>query len=537
MLSARERAGTILGLYAFCMVYLIPVYPHFASANEFSRWVTVAGVVEHRSFDVRWAAPLIGVLVDASRSGVHLYSNKAPGLALLSAPGYLLGRVLFGPPSFRNLRPSLYLMRVAGVTLPVLALGWLWWRDDEADPLALATLLFATPLFIYGALLFSHAVAAVLLYAAYRLLFPREDCAPPAGWRDFAAGVLCGLGTVTEYPCALVTALFGVALLFSPGRGRRIPRFIAGGVPFALLLALYNRLLFGSALSLSSAHEASANTAAIAARGLLGIGWPTMHGIFILFLSPSRGLFFYSPILIFGLVALWPIHGRPGNVRSWVRFAVVLTWFAAIAGYPADAGGWCVGARYLVAMLPFLVEAARDRRVQARFGASLTLAFSLVLCALPLLTFPFPDPEFHHVHADFTRPLLAAGFITPSFGSWITPAWPSLLPVIVAAAAALALGLWGGGKRAAAGAALGLVLAAGVVFVPLPSVKGHVLLRDLILEAHYKPEGRLFRLAAQSRDRHFAAFADQVEMSALAARQRGPDNWPYSKTGGENRPN
>jgi hypothetical protein len=82
-MPAPRRAGVVLALYAFVMIYVVPVYPHFPSANELSRWATVASLVEHRTLETSWSQPLIGPLVDASRVGDRIYSNKAPGLALL----------------------------------------------------------------------------------------------------------------------------------------------------------------------------------------------------------------------------------------------------------------------------------------------------------------------------------------------------------------------------------------------------------------------------------------------------------------------
>jgi hypothetical protein len=100
----KKGVLAVLGLYLFCAVYLVPVYPHFVSANELAHWVIVAGLVEHGTLDERWSEPLIGRLVDSTRSGAAIHSNKPPGLALVSAPGYLIVRALAGPPNPHNLR-------------------------------------------------------------------------------------------------------------------------------------------------------------------------------------------------------------------------------------------------------------------------------------------------------------------------------------------------------------------------------------------------------------------------------------------------
>jgi len=381
---------------------------------------------------------------------------------------------------------------------------------------------------VYGALLFSHVTVAALLVAAFELLVPRSPRVP--GLRaPLLAGALCGLATLTEYPAGLATAVLGLGVLAGPARWRKLAAFVAGGLPFAAGLAVYNRALFNSALSLSSANEAYADTATLASRGLFGITGPTVESVFTLLASPSRGLFFFSPVLVFGLVALWPRGDGPGRTRALVRLAVVGTLGLAMLAYPANAGGWCVGARYLVAIVPFLVLAAAERGVRpgATFAAS--LAFSAVLCVLPLLTFPFAPREFTFVHATLVRPFLAASFATPNLGSWVTPGLVSLLPVVVAAVAAVALALLGGGRRALAGAMGGALLATGIVLAPVHDTVAMQAFRALLLDTHFHPAGRLQRLAAESADRQLRA--QLVELAELCdgTRQLAPDDWPYGE--------
>ncbi len=524
-MRASRRAGAIVALYAACMLYLVPVFPHYPSANELSRWATVTGLVEHGTLETSWSQPLIGPLVDASRVGDRVYSNKAPGLALLALPGYLAARPFVGPPDAANLRWSLFAMRLGAVTVPAVLMGLIVLRRTGGDPFAAATLLFATPVFVYGALLFSHVTVAALLVAAFELLFPR---APGSGWRAaLAAGALCGLATLTEYPAALATAILAVGILAGNDRWRRLAAFVAGGAPFAVLLGLYNRVLFGSALSLSSANEAYANTAALASRGVFGISGPTPDSVFTLLASPSRGLLFFSPVLVFGLVALWPRGDRHERARAWVRLAVVAVLGLAMLSYPANAGGWCVGARYLVAIVPFVVLAAAERGVRPGVTTAACLAFSAALCVTPLLTFPFAPMEFTFVHAAMIRPFLATGFATPNLASGITPGIVSLLPVAAAAVAAVALALAGGGRRALAGAAGGALLAAGVVLAPVQDTVAEKAFRALLLDTHFVPAGRLERLAAETADPQLRAQLEELAALSDGTRQLAPDGWPY----------
>ncbi|MDD5564366.1 MAG: hypothetical protein PHQ91_11690, partial [Thermoanaerobaculaceae bacterium] len=244
-MSSRRRTRVAVILYALCSLYLLPVFPHFLSANELTRWAGVAGLVERGSLDVTWATPLIGPPMDVARHGANLYPNKAPGLTFLSVPAYLAVRPFLGPPSSGNLRWSLTAMRIATVTLPGVLLGLLLARSTGNDSFAVVSLLFATPVFVFGTLYFSHVTAAAFLYGAY-LLALRTSAGPHALARTALAGFLGGLAVVTEYPAALGVVIIGGLLLAFPDRVKRLGAFVAGGAPLAAALALYDRALFGS---------------------------------------------------------------------------------------------------------------------------------------------------------------------------------------------------------------------------------------------------------------------------------------------------
>src|SRR5688500_12358092 len=114
-----KRSGIVIGAWTFLSLIVIPLYPHFVSPNELTRWALVAAAVESRTIEVSSTARILGprfeelAIVDG-----RVYSNKAPGAALASAPGYLLARPFYGPPSAENLRPVANAMRVAASTLP-----------------------------------------------------------------------------------------------------------------------------------------------------------------------------------------------------------------------------------------------------------------------------------------------------------------------------------------------------------------------------------------------------------------------------------
>src|SRR2546428_13074955 len=94
-----QTSARIIVLYAVLALLTVPVFPHFLSPNEFSRWIVAAALVDDHSLEVsRVNSRFGGRIEDLSRVDGRLYSNKAPGVALLGLPAYAAVRVIAGPP-------------------------------------------------------------------------------------------------------------------------------------------------------------------------------------------------------------------------------------------------------------------------------------------------------------------------------------------------------------------------------------------------------------------------------------------------------
>jgi hypothetical protein len=423
-------------LYGLLAVLAVPVYSHFPSPNELSRWLLAAALVEDGTPEVSRYAPLLGAgFEDLAVVGGRTYSNKAPGGTLVALPGYLLARPFAGPPAPGSIRPTVYAMRLFASTLPLLWLAWLVDRaarrlgaDDAGRRLALFTLLFATPLFAYGLLLFAHALAACALFAAFSALF-----LPAAGKekRDqFLAGAWIGLAVSADYTAAVPGAvLVAVAAWRDPWK---LPRIAVGGLPFAILVGAYNAACFGSPFAQSYAFEKNAAYSSIASKGAFGVTLPSPLGFLRLLLDPARGLLLFTPALLLVPGGLSSLR-RPLGPRSFTALVLApVSILLVFSGYP-NFGGWTLGPRYIVAALPFLV-------LPLAFGLSgrlsaLLLGASAAAVVLTSVPFPFVPDGFPFPWATFAFPLLSGGNGLPL----LFPGPPLLVlavPLVIAAAAA-----------------------------------------------------------------------------------------------------
>lgn len=419
----RARIGAAVLLYAAVAVLVVPVFPHFLSPNETTRWAFAASLVERRTPEISGVLPLLGpAFEDVSEKDGRFYSNKAPGTALVALPGYLLARPFAGPPSAASLRPSLTLMRLFAATLPALVLALLLHGAAlrlGATPararFASTALLFATPLFAYGLLLFSHALVAACLFGAWTAFFVPGARSPSR--RDALGGALLGLAVLSEYPAAVPAAVLALcAVLPSP---RRALAVAAGAAPAAAILAAYDAVCFGGPFALSSGFERAAGFRDLAASGLFGIGWPSPALVLRLLLDPSKGLLVFAPLLLVWPFAFPAARGRVGGAGGLALVLVPLSLLLLYAGYPNWHGGFTVGPRYLVAALPFLLFPLAFRE-----GGALEAALagaSVLACVGTTLAFPFVPPGFALPWGSFAGIFFERGLGAPNLLHLVPP--------------------------------------------------------------------------------------------------------------------
>lgn len=222
---------------------------------------------------------------------------------------------------------------------------------------------------VSGQALWQHGGAVLALTGALLALVDR---------RMVLAGVaVCAM--VAFRPNTVVIAVFLLPLV-----GRRLgdwARLVLGFVPFALPLALYNTVAFGSPF-----HQGY-GTAHIL--GMVQLQRSRLiDGIPGLLVAPGRGLFVYAPVLLFALVGAARGLRRP--LYRWSALAVIA--YVVVEGNDSNWwGGQSFGARKLTEIIPFLVlllvpalEGIRRRRWWILYGV--LLAYSVLVELLAAAT-------------------------------------------------------------------------------------------------------------------------------------------------------
>ena len=516
--ESRRGARIPILLYAILGLIVIPVFPHAVSPNEFSRWALDVALVEFRTVEVTPVLRSTGIpIMDLATRDGRFYTNKAPGGSLLVLPVYAAARAILGPASVATMRASLNAMRIAGATLPAILLA-LWLvsiarRQRCLEPrirIAVTALLFATPLLAYGLLFFAHALSALTLFGAWALVFASDR----AAWRDFAAGALIGLSVLSEYPNA-VPGIVLIVLAIPVVRAAGLVRIGAGGLPFAIILGVYNQIAFGSPFSLSSAHEVDAPIRELAQSGVFGVGLPSPTYLMNLLADPSRGLFAVSPILLIAVAGIAHARRSMPLVSFIALLAIPTAVLLTFAGYPNWWGGRTVGARYLVPMLPFLallIAHAADTVIE-----KLLLGASTAAAAVMTLVFPFIPAGYNAPWYSFSLPLLLHGCVVPNVFHLVSAALAVVVPfAIVATALFTAMR-----PRAIGVAVVGALLWFGAGWLAEQRSPSPPHLVALTEEVHFERAGAIARAM---NPRH--PFTMRVQAVADAQKRLPPPVWP-----------
>ncbi len=204
----------------------------------------------------------------------------------------------------------------------------------------------ATLAFPYTRTLYGEPLAALLLllavYALYEYWQSRRWLWLTA--LAVAAGLLVGVNTIYVLPAGLL----GLLVLVEVARHREWRHLLALAVPVAILVAAFglcNALRFDSPFT--TGYRFSDGE---------GFNFPFLSGVFGLTISPYRGLFWYSPILLLALPG-WLMLRRQISKLAWLILALVILQIAMFASWWSWDGGVTWGPRFMLPIIPLMMLA------------------------------------------------------------------------------------------------------------------------------------------------------------------------------------
>jgi hypothetical protein len=301
----------------------------------------------------------------------HVCTIFPPGAALLALP-FLAPLALAGAPP-ENLPLLLGVGKIIGAVEEALAAALLIAALARvATPrwslmLGLLYLLATAVRTTSSQALWQHGAVHLLEALALYLVVPLFLGDHPGRRRLVAAGLALGFAVVVRQTS--VVALVAVLLaLFAGGHSWR--PLALGAVAGLLPLPLYDLVAFGNPLEQGY--------------GVKPFATPLEVGLYGLLFSPSRGLFVYSPFLLFAIPPLLRAWRSPQALAPLVRWLGVasLGLVLVYATYAEWWGGRVFGARFLTDVLPALFLAlalAPPAARWSRFAFGAAAAWALLL--------------------------------------------------------------------------------------------------------------------------------------------------------------
>ena len=430
------RLAWPIALAALAVAFAWPM--QVGGFNQNAHYALVRAIAVHHVPYVDQSLGEIGDLSsgDVSRFEGHTYAAKAPGVALVSVPAFLvvdaIGMRTTGDPT-----RVLWALHLWTIVLPALALLVLLKRTGEAlepglgTPSAI-TFGIATLMLPFATLFFSHVPAAALGFAAFALAFA-ERRAPPRLVLVAAAGTAAGLAVTFEYPLVFAAAIVGVYAVARPGFLRRALAYCAGGLVGVLPLLVFNAWAFGSPLHI--AYEDYYAERGEEVGGVFGFGLPHLGTAYDLLFS-AMGLVTLTPVIVLGVFG-GVLLVRERRAEAVAVLAVIGTYllYNSSLRHASPFGGQGPP-RYLFPMLPFaaLPFAVAFRKLPlTTLALGIVSAFSMVVAtatgALAMYDWQWLERATDRTFAE-----------TAAAVAGIT-GWYAIVPFFVAVAVAAAIGV------------------------------------------------------------------------------------------------
>jgi len=337
--------GTFL-TYLFCNNGL-----ELGAASERTRYAQIKAIVEDNVLYVDRFIPTFpnSSVWDLSLSpNGHYYPNKPPGLTFLGVP------VLFVTTKLNIPYPwdGWFLILLSccftsfSVIMVYLMCKNMFAMDEKAAVITSFIFSFATFAFPHSVTLYSNVFSQFFVIFATYFLIDRQQTKNSMA-RLFLSGTGMGFLILLDYPNLLLFFPMLIYLLSSKKRRLTWIFLLPVGL-FTTILVWYQFVCFGSPFATTYTYAVTHGDV------VTGFNNPLYLGMRELLISRRRGLFFYSPILLFSFYGLFKMLQNKSEKKETLLFIslfVILLIFFALQKYSS---GWVFGSRRLVPVLPLL---------------------------------------------------------------------------------------------------------------------------------------------------------------------------------------
>ncbi len=371
----------------------------FELSPERGRFALVYSLVEDKS--LYFSLPLARfVTPDLGFSNGHYVSLFAPGVSLLTVPGYIIGN-FFGASQVGTV--SVIALFAVFNALLIEQLSKNIGADAISSKIAGLTFLFATPAFAYAVSLYQHHISTCLILLSVLMLVKYNK-----SWISLALiWFLCGLAVIVDYPNFFLMFPIGLVALAKAVSFKQNTKKYLVNLSFSKMLAtvgliipvvillIFNYFSYGNPLTLSGTVASVQSIEEDVLRDentqdvtiLSGDSVTTffdsrklINGLYIHFFSPDRGTVVFAPILIFSLIGIVLLYKREQSIMPLLLGVLMIN--IILYGMWSDPwGGWAFGSRYLIPGYAILAIFSSVALSKYKKHVPYLFAFSIILIA------------------------------------------------------------------------------------------------------------------------------------------------------------
>ncbi|MFB3895517.1 MAG: hypothetical protein ACE14V_04355 [bacterium] len=439
---------------------------HKPSWNDLGRYDLIMAIVDQGTVSIDAYEQNTG---DKAIFNGHFYSDKGPAPALLGVPIYWIlnqFQALFGLTQIEHMVSLLIwftkyiIIRILVISLPSAILGVILYRllnlvmEDKKYALIL-TIAYSlgTMAFPYSTLFYGHQLAAAFIFFSFYLLYQlkRKPAAIEIISRSksaFFSGLFLGLAVMTEYPVVLLAVVITIyaILIFNTQKKFAKPFVyycIGCGIPLIILL-YYNSLCSGNPFQFGYFQVAGEQFRQEMAKGIVGITYPKLDALFGITFSPYRGLFMINPILLLAFPGFYYFYKNKGyRPEFWICIIAVILFFLFNASYYMWWGGWTIGPRHLIPIIPFLIIPIAFipfKKMINKYLLSILITCSILFMFIGTMIDPQVPDDIRRLSWSpifgYSLPQLLAGNVYANLGTMLgliglTSVLPLLLVIII----------------------------------------------------------------------------------------------------------
>lgn len=298
------------------------------------------------------------------------YIASPPGLSFFSLPLVAVGFITEGysPFGYVQLLSEAFVALAGAISAYLLYKISRFYFNEKTSVFLGFAFGFSTLLWPFATYYFQHDVSAMFVLAATYLALKVKRNQNSSLQSKLL--LLCGLaaagGLLVDYIDAVMIPFVAIYFLYTTRKLGRVLYFLGGAAVGVITIMAYNLAAFGNPLSNSqNLYDGKPF--------LRDFSYPILQGLFMNFLSPYRGLFFYCPLIILAPVGYYLMIRKMKRDRPQILLllTIMLSVVIPYSLWQDVTAGVSFGPRFLIPAIAFLILPVGSVVEQSRSGRGL----------------------------------------------------------------------------------------------------------------------------------------------------------------------